>query len=79
MSAPLREIKGFEDQVDMYQNMGQFLMRVDLTRYWTYPGSLTTPTCNEAVTWMVFDTVLGMKPRIVRASYFKLIFKMGLV
>jgi len=34
-----------------------FLDSVDLTRFWSYSGSLTTPTCDEIVEWTVFSDV----------------------
>jgi carbonic anhydrase len=53
-------------QVTMYQNMAQYLRKANLNEYYTYPGSLTTPGCFEAVTWMVFKDVYNMKEKIVR-------------
>ena len=35
---------------------------VSVTRYYTYPGSLTTPGCSEGVRWIVLKDTLGVSP-----------------
>lgn len=32
------------------------IMPTNTETYYTYKGSLTTPPCNEAVTWIIFST-----------------------
>ncbi|XP_017846205.1 carbonic anhydrase 15 [Drosophila busckii] len=38
--------------------LGQLLGDLNTREYYTYKGSLTTPQCNEAVTWTVFSNPL---------------------
>ena len=35
-------------------------------KYWVYHGSLTTPPCEESVTWIVFHRFMPVTPQQVR-------------
>ena len=37
----------------------------DTSNFYRYEGSLTTPTCNEAVLWTVFKKEIGISERQV--------------
>jgi len=53
------------NKIKLNLNVGAFVRKVirngankHMSTYWSYKGSLTTPTCNEAVTWVVFERAL---------------------
>jgi len=41
----------------------------DLTHYWTYRGSFTTPPCYETVTWIIFRDPISISSRDVSQSF----------
>ena len=36
-------------------NLGSFLAGLDMSKYWHYNGSFTTPPCTEGVKWWVLE------------------------
>jgi carbonic anhydrase len=43
------------------------LLPEDVSRYWTYEGSLTTPPCHESVTWIVLKQEIAISCDQIRA------------
>ena len=38
----------------------EFFNQIDMTDYWSYPGSLTTPPCSEGIKWSVVKEVQSL-------------------
>ena len=44
-------------------SLRQFLGNVDMSKYWSYEGSLTTPPCTEGIKWSVIKQVQSLSKK----------------
>ncbi|KAH0626356.1 hypothetical protein JD844_001294, partial [Phrynosoma platyrhinos] len=62
--------KGDSVKLDGQFSLGGLLNMADLSSYYRYYGSLTTPNCNEAVIWTVYSEPIEVSPKTVSAINF---------
>ena len=55
------------DAIDATFDIAEFVAMVNVDDYYTYNGSLTTPDCNEVVTWVVFKHSIGIPSSVLSA------------
>lgn len=55
-----------EVEVNSTFTIGDLLGNVSLTKFYRYMGSLTTPDCNEAVVWTVFQEPINIHKTLVK-------------
>ena len=73
-------------KIPLNLNVGAFIRKAvrngankHMSTYWSYMGSLTTPGCNEAVTWVVFERALPIaQVQVSNIIVFEIDLEMGL-
>ncbi|XP_055544276.1 carbonic anhydrase 7 [Wyeomyia smithii] len=65
-SFPMIEEFNNQVQLNFTFTLNSILGDLDLTRFYTYKGSLTTPPCSEAVTWVLFPDLLSISIMQIR-------------
>ncbi|XP_066486476.1 carbonic anhydrase 4-like [Tiliqua scincoides] len=64
---PKVSVKGEDTDLDGTVSLLDLLGTTDLARYYRYPGSLTTPDCNEVVLWTIFVEPILVPLKVVAA------------
>lgn len=54
-----------EMAIDANISVAELIATVDLTKFYRYKGSLTTPLCNEVVLWTVFHEPINVNKSLV--------------
>ncbi|XP_055923691.1 carbonic anhydrase 2 [Eupeodes corollae] len=44
-------------------SLSSLMSKIDLDKFYTYRGSLTTPPCSEAITWVLYPEPLPISPK----------------
>ncbi|XP_057682882.1 uncharacterized protein LOC130909943 [Corythoichthys intestinalis] len=67
LSNYLEQIQSIGSQVEVTEDLSlaELLGHVNLGSYYRYNGSLTTPSCNEAVVWTVFKESIKVHPKLL--------------
>ncbi|EDS33196.1 carbonic anhydrase [Culex quinquefasciatus] len=65
-SFPLIEEYDQKASLNFTFTLNSLLGQLDRTRFYTYKGSLTTPPCSEAVTWVLFPDLLTISLTQIR-------------
>ncbi|XP_076008220.1 uncharacterized protein LOC143002146 [Genypterus blacodes] len=67
LTSYLSHISHINNKADVHSNISinDLLGNNSSTQYFRYHGSLTTPSCNEAVVWSVFYTPIGLEKALI--------------
>ncbi|XP_056152540.1 carbonic anhydrase 4-like [Lampris incognitus] len=68
LTSHLPAIQNINSRVDVAKEISidDLLGHVDLTAYYRYNGSLTTPSCNQAVVWTVFKSPIKVNKNLMK-------------
>ncbi|XP_041094661.1 carbonic anhydrase 4-like [Polyodon spathula] len=58
-------IKNMSKSLSLDLSLDDLLSGVNRSRFYRYPGSLTTPNCNEVVVWTVFQQPITISPFLI--------------
>uniref|UniRef100_A0A3Q3VTJ4 Alpha-carbonic anhydrase domain-containing protein n=1 Tax=Mola mola TaxID=94237 RepID=A0A3Q3VTJ4_MOLML len=61
-------VLGFFLNINSSFSIDDLIGNVDLTKFYRYMGSLTTPSCNEAVVWTVFQQPINISKNLVSCT-----------
>ncbi|XP_023267114.1 carbonic anhydrase 4-like [Seriola lalandi dorsalis] len=66
LTSHLMSNKDTEGTTNYNISINDLIGNVDLTKFYRYMGSLTTPSCNEAVAWTVFHEPINVNKELIK-------------